>query len=362
LQGQETIDTERECESVSPLSAIVKRYRPKGILQLLRYDNPTSFQCWRCGQNKLSRLQAIVNLEQPRIICKACYGTLLSLPEIKAEDLEPWIKAEKIHDPTANPEVTLAISELRRMAYEASASSVTNEVGRKAVSTYYARSATVADYVKKRALGFCESCGNPAPFETKNGEPYLEPHHTIRRADRGPDSPDTMIAVCPNCHRSVHHGIEGDTLNSTLRDRAKFMEDQLDNQIFQNVGAAIIFDDTQRVLIAKRADKDEASSCWEFVGGKIRDQETLESCLKRELEEELTIKTNKIMPYYAVYHDHGDFAIRLFSALCKIESGTITLKEHSQFDWVDLRSIESYALCPADKLVAQKLRDFCRSS
>jgi len=48
----------------------------------------------------VSKIQAIANLERPRIICNACYGYLLSLAEIKAQDIEPWLKAEQIHDLT----------------------------------------------------------------------------------------------------------------------------------------------------------------------------------------------------------------------------------------------------------------------
>jgi hypothetical protein len=79
------------------MATIVKRYPPRGNLQLFRYDSKAPFECWRCRRTKVSKLQAIVTLEEPRIICNACYGRLLSLAEIKAQDIEPWLKAEQIH-------------------------------------------------------------------------------------------------------------------------------------------------------------------------------------------------------------------------------------------------------------------------
>lgn len=82
------------------MATIVKRYPPKHKLQLIRYDSNAPFECWRCRKTKISKLQAIVILERPRIICNACYGLLLSLAEIKAQDIEPWLKAEQIHDLT----------------------------------------------------------------------------------------------------------------------------------------------------------------------------------------------------------------------------------------------------------------------
>lgn len=81
---------------------------------------------------------------------------------------------------------------------------------------YYERSAVVAKYVLARAAAKCELCGKEAPFLRKDGTPYLEPHHIKRLADEGPDHPDSIAALCPNCHREVHYGINGERANRTL--------------------------------------------------------------------------------------------------------------------------------------------------
>ena len=64
--------------------------------------------------------------------------------------------------------------------------------------------------------GRCEACERPAPFTTTTGEPYLEPHHIRRLSDGGPDDPRYVAALCPNCHREVHHGINGRHKNERL--------------------------------------------------------------------------------------------------------------------------------------------------
>ena len=66
------------------------------------------------------------------------------------------------------------------------------------------RSALVSSYVKERAGGVCQLCGNPAPFYTRNGDPYLECHHIIWIAKGGADEPSNAVALCPNCHRKMH--------------------------------------------------------------------------------------------------------------------------------------------------------------
>lgn len=73
---------------------------------------------------------------------------------------------------------------------------------------YYRRSQEIIIYAKTRANGICECCDKPSPFEDENGIPFLEVHHILRLADDGPDEPENVAAVCPNCHREAHYGKE----------------------------------------------------------------------------------------------------------------------------------------------------------
>lgn len=58
------------------------------------------------------------------------------------------------------------------------------------------------------AKGICEKCKEKAPFMRKSdGKPYLEVHHRISLSQGGADSVENTIAICPNCHRQVHHGV-----------------------------------------------------------------------------------------------------------------------------------------------------------
>jgi len=57
------------------------------------------------------------------------------------------------------------------------------------------------------AGGFCEDCGQAAPFLRKsNGLPFLEVHHQVTLADGGDDTFENAVALCPNCHRRRHFG------------------------------------------------------------------------------------------------------------------------------------------------------------
>jgi 5-methylcytosine-specific restriction protein A len=83
----------------------------------------------------------------------------------------------------------------------------------------YARSQALKLFVRVRADGRCEGCGENAPFQTKGGAPYLEAHHTNRLSDSGPGNRQTVIALCPNCHSRVHYGADGDAFNDELKSK-----------------------------------------------------------------------------------------------------------------------------------------------
>lgn len=84
------------------------------------------------------------------------------------------------------------------------------------VAEYRRRSLEIRQYALQRANGICESCLEPAPFSCDGGIPYLEVHHLHRLADDGPDAPENVAAICPNCHRAAHYASNRLDLNAAL--------------------------------------------------------------------------------------------------------------------------------------------------
>lgn len=80
----------------------------------------------------------------------------------------------------------------------------------------YFRSQALKLYVVARSKGICEGCACEAPFQTKSG-PFLECHHVHRLADGGPDHPENVVALCPNCHRRAHYAQDAVTFNEELK-------------------------------------------------------------------------------------------------------------------------------------------------
>lgn len=81
--------------------------------------------------------------------------------------------------------------------------------------TRHVRDAAVRSWVLENAKGRCESCQQDAPFRTSEG-PFLEVHHVRRLVDRGADTVENAVALCPNCHRRLHYGVDAAKLIDDL--------------------------------------------------------------------------------------------------------------------------------------------------
>ena len=103
-----------------PLQAIVKTYPPRGRVQQFRLEAVISFVCFRCGQQKKSKLVTVYAEDWGQLLCNGCYGRLLSLYEVQAGASPDEEKAEKL----AAILLELATEEQRQIALSRSAISL----------------------------------------------------------------------------------------------------------------------------------------------------------------------------------------------------------------------------------------------
>ena len=130
-----------------------------------------------------------------------------------------YVKAQGAAEPSANTFAELRVSAHRFALVELQA------VRREAVQRE--RSALIARYALCRSEGYCEGCGEPAPFLRRNGEPYLEVHHMVAVSSGGADHPSNVAAICPNCHARVTHGSDANGYNRKIKIRVDAKEAQL---------------------------------------------------------------------------------------------------------------------------------------
>lgn len=122
------------------------------------------------------------------------------------EGLMPLIAAEEMRPPS-NDIVYLARLLASKTAASAHPAGAVHPERREAIVVQYVRDPAVRDWVLQTANGVCELCRDPAPFLALSGA-YLEVHHVRRLADGGADCIENAVAVCPNCHRRLHFGVD----------------------------------------------------------------------------------------------------------------------------------------------------------
>jgi len=120
----------------------------------------------------------------------------------------------------------------------------------------------------------------------------------------------------------------------------------------KNVSAAIIKQENT-VLLTRRAQNENLAGYWEFPGGKQEKNETIQQCLERELEEDLSIITKSKSVLIESRYEYSGGVINLIAIDSEILNGEITLSVHDKFEWVAIEKLLDYKLAPADIPIAK---------
>lgn len=107
-----------------------------------------------------------------------------------------------------------------------------NKQKKETPSEYYSRSSKIKEYALLRGEGKCENCNENAPFLNSQEIPFLEVHHIFSLSDGGPDHPLNVAAICPNCHREAHYGINKEILKKKLAEKIEQKEIDLNRNKF----------------------------------------------------------------------------------------------------------------------------------
>ena len=125
------------------------------------------------------------------------------------------------------------------------------------------------------------------------------------------------------------------------------------NQI--EVVAAIIHDADNRIFATQRG-YGEWEGWWEFPGGKMEAGESREEALQREILEELETRIAIERPVMTVEYDYPKFHLTMHCFWCRVENGSLTLKEHEAARWLGRNELDSVQWLPADLGVVEKLK------
>jgi 8-oxo-dGTP diphosphatase len=129
-------------------------------------------------------------------------------------------------------------------------------------------------------------------------------------------------------------------------------------QILLVVAAALV-DSDGRVLLAERPAGKPLAGLWEFPGGKVRNGETPEAALVRELAEELGIDVDArcLAPFSFASHALESFHLLMPLYICRVWRGIPIPLEGQRLAWVYVSEMGDRPMPPADAPLVAMLRD-----
>ncbi|MGD9581549.1 MAG: (deoxy)nucleoside triphosphate pyrophosphohydrolase [Vampirovibrionia bacterium] len=128
----------------------------------------------------------------------------------------------------------------------------------------------------------------------------------------------------------------------------------VESSVIKKVTAAIIEKDA-KILIARRKKGDKMQYKWEFPGGKIKQNESPEACLKRELFEEFAIYVCVKEYVCSSNYVYPHIAIELMAYRVEYISGEFKLTDHDLIEWLTPDQLLNYDLAEADIPVAKTI-------
>jgi 8-oxo-dGTP diphosphatase len=122
------------------------------------------------------------------------------------------------------------------------------------------------------------------------------------------------------------------------------------------VVAAVIQRSDRRLLVGQRRRNDSSPLKWEFPGGKVREGESPETALARELQEELGVTLAKSVEIGRIRHRYAEtpdeLEIRFFAAA--IAERELLPRTFENVAWVLPKEIGGYDFLAANReLIAQ---------
>jgi 8-oxo-dGTP diphosphatase len=119
---------------------------------------------------------------------------------------------------------------------------------------------------------------------------------------------------------------------------------------------AAIIRRTNKILITRRFDDVHLPGYWEFPGGKVEANESLESALEREIREELAVKIRVEDEYFTTEHTYPSRTVRLHFFNCSVLDGEPRPLEVADMRWVEPGELHQFQFPPADEELIKRLQ------
>lgn len=108
------------------------------------------------------------------------------------------------------------------------------------------------------------------------------------------------------------------------------------------VAIAVLINESNQVLIAKRCADKYMGNKWEFPGGKVEDGESSPEALYREMKEELGIEVQSTEFLTDIIHKYDDKKVILDVYIVKKWLGKAKGMEQQPLRWVEKSELKKY--------------------
>ncbi|MCE2669615.1 MAG: 8-oxo-dGTP diphosphatase MutT [Microcystis sp.] len=136
---------------------------------------------------------------------------------------------------------------------------------------------------------------------------------------------------------------------------------ETDSLASKQIGVAVIRDDRDLILIDRRLAKGLLGGFWEFPGGKIEGNETVQECIKREVLEEIGIEIAVDSHLITIDHTYSHFRVNLQVYNCRYLSGEARAIECEEIRWVTIEELDNYTFPAANQEIIRALKDMVNS-
>lgn len=123
----------------------------------------------------------------------------------------------------------------------------------------------------------------------------------------------------------------------------------------KQIGVAVIWNEQGQILIDRRRQEGLLGGLWEFPGGKIEPEETVQECIVREIQEELGIEVAVGDRLITIDHTYTHFRVTLNVFHCSHISGEPQPIECDEVRWVTLAEIDQYPFPKANVQIIEAL-------
>lgn len=115
---------------------------------------------------------------------------------------------------------------------------------------------------------------------------------------------------------------------------------------------AAVLRDGEHVLIGRRPEGVLLGGLWEFPGGRLEPEETLESCLRREIGEEIGVEIEVGARLGVFDHAYTHFRVTVHAFECKLIRGEPQAIDHSEIRWVSPEQLREYPMGKIDRAIS----------